>query len=237
MSDPRRPIDVFLASIGRPEKLGAMIESVGATGYPARVLVAAGDDATVETVRRFPGLAECATCPEADRRPGCTASLNMVYRRLVRRDALFCTDDCLFAPDALDVAAGTLLAHFPDTDGVVGLAQENIPDGYDLAFPLMGRAFLDRFDGLASVFWPGYYHLYNDVEMGLTAKCLGNWVFEPRARLRHAHPEMGGGTFDATHHRGLARAEHDRAAFAERRARGALWGIDEEPCEAPPPVR
>lgn len=243
--DPRRPVDLFLGSIRRAEKLTAMIESVRATGYPARVLVAAGDLDTVRTCERYPALVECLYNTEVNQRIGCTAPLNFLFRSLVRHDALFCTDDCVFANDSLDVAMTTLYEKFPDGDGVVGLAQENIPDGYPLAFPLFGRHFLDRFRNLpggftaglglgreGDLFWPGYFHCFNDAEIGLTIQALGNWVFEPRARLRHFHPELGGGEMDHTHHHALTFKDEDAVRWGERRAKGVLWGIDE-----PTPVK
>lgn len=239
-SDTRPPLDLFLASYKRPEKLAAMIESVIATGYPARVLVAAGDTGTVATCERHRGVVECVYSSRANTRKGCTAPLNFVFRTLVRHDALFCTDDCVFERDALDIAMSTLYEHFPDTDGVVGLAQPNmLGGGYELAFPLMGRRFLDRFRALPSsftqgvglgergdLFWPGYFHLLNDAEIGLTAQCMGNWVFEPRARLSHFHPECGGGTMDATHTHGLTFKHEDRIEWMRRRRAGVLWGLD-----------
>ncbi len=140
----------------------------------------------------------------------------------------------------------TLHTRFPDTDGVVGLAQENVDVPYDLAFPLMGRKFLDRFRALprefctgrdgrgiglgcpegGDIFWPGYYHLFNDAEIGLTIKCMGNWVFEPRAKLRHFHPEAHGGDLDLTHAHGLTFKHDDAVAWTARRREGALWGLD-----------
>lgn len=227
----KRPVDLFLGSFKRPEKLAAMIESVRDTGYPARVLVAAGDPGTIETCARYPGIAECVFNTEINRRIGCTAPLNHVYKSLVRNDAIFCTDDCIFARDCLDVAMTTLYTKFPDGDGVVGLMQENIPDGYDLAFPLMGRKFLDRFAQAGSaddIFFPGYFHLFNDAEIGITIKCLGNWVFEPRARIRHFHPAHGG-TLDKTHSHGLTYREHDVALWVRRRSQGLVWGVDHVP--------
>ena len=123
----------------------------------------------------------------------------------------------------------TLYREFPDGDGVVGLAQENIPQGYPLAFPLFGRAFIDRFNIYDTLFFPGYFHFYNDAEIGLTIQCMGNWVFEPRAKLFHAHPQFGGGEEDLTHSYAMTYKEHDYDVWCDRRARGVLWGIDEGP--------
>jgi len=232
----RRPVDIFCATFRRPEKLRAMLESVRATGYPARVCVAAGDLESVRECERSDGLAQAVYSTEVNRRIGCTAPLNFVYASLVRRDALFCTDDCVFEPDSLDIAMATLYERWPDGDGVVGLSQSNIPTGYPLAFPLFGRAFLDRFDEHDGLFFPGYFHLYNDAEMGITAMCLGNWVFEPRARLRHFHPVCGGGEMDATHHHALTHERADQEVWRERRASGLIWGIDEEPGDVSPPT-
>ena len=206
-----------------------MIESVLATGYPVRVCVAAGDLDTVRLCEDFDDRVESVYSTEVNRRIGCTAPLNHVYNSLVRRDALFCTDDCVFDPDALRIAMETLYREFPDGDGVVGLAQENIPEGYPLAFPLFGKAFLDRFSVYDSLFYPGYFHLYNDAEIGLTISCMGNWVFEPRARLTHAHPICGGGEMDHTHTYAMTFREHDDEVWRKRRAAGVLWGIDDDP--------
>lgn len=235
MSDLRPPVDLFLASYKRPERLAAMIESVRASGYPARVCVAAGDPGTIETCARYLGIVECVYSTEVNRRIGCTAPLNFVFCSLVRDHALFCTDDCIFGADTLDIAVTTLLERFPDSDGVVGLAQENIPGAYELAFPLLGRAFLDRFrraDPRGRLFMPGYYHLLNDAELGVTIACLGNWVFEPRAKISHFHPD-GGGDTDATFRRGFTHADHDLGLWCDRRERGVLWGIDPVPDAAP----
>lgn len=221
-------LDIFLASYKRPERLRAMIESVRATGYPARVCVGAGDVTTLNVCAEYRGLVHAAFSDRANARIGCTAPLNLAYRELVRHDALFCTDDCLFEPDALHIAMATLRERFPDGDGVVGLAQANIEGGFDLAFPLFGRAFLDRFAPAGSgrdIFFPGYYHLFNDAEMAVTARALGNWVFEPRAHIRHFHPDSGAPT-DATFTRGFTHADHDRALWCARRAAGRLWGVD-----------
>jgi hypothetical protein len=190
-----------------------MIESVRASGYPARICVAAGDPGTIETCARYPGLVECVYSTDVNRRIGCTAPLTFT----------------------LDIAVTTLLDRFPDSDGVVGLAQENIPGAYELAFPLLGRAFLDRFrraDPRGRLFMPGYYHLLNDAELGATIACLGNWVFEPRARIRHFHPD-GGGDTDATFKRGFTYADHDLRLWCHRRERGLLWGVDPAPAAGP----
>lgn len=224
----KRPVDLFLASFRRPERLAAMLESVRATRYPARVLVAAGDAGTIETCEKFKGLAECVYSTGANARIGCTAPLNLVFGTLVRHDALFCTDDCLFATDCLDIAMTTLYERFPDADGVVGLCQQNIPGAYDLAFPLIGRKFQERLIARGDLFFPGYYHLFNDAELGVTVKCLGNWVFEPRALIRHAHPDSGTPA-DDTFRRGFTHQDADRAAWCRRRARGDIWGLDDVP--------
>ncbi len=223
-------IDIFVASYKRPDRLTAMIESVRATGYPARVLVAAGDIDTVRACEKFPDAVECVYSTAANRLTGCTAPLNHVVSSLVRHDAIFCTDDCVYAPDSLDIAARSLYTAFPDGDGVVGLAQENIPGGYPLAFPLIGKRFRERFTagggGRRELFFPGYFHMYNDGELGITLSMLGNWHFEPRARLSHFHPCTGVAE-DATHTRGRTFVGRDAQLWHERRMKGLVWGIDD----------
>jgi hypothetical protein len=150
-----------------------------------------------------------------------------VARSLVRNDCLFCTDDCVFAPDSLETGVRSLYTAYPDSDGVVGLAQENIPDGYLLAFPLIGRRFRERFTrGGGELFFPGYYHMYNDAELGITIGMLGRWHFEARAKLRHFHPCTGVAE-DATHTRGRTFGGQDARLWHERRMMGRVWGIDD----------
>jgi hypothetical protein len=221
------PIDIFVASYKRPERLAAMIESVRATGYPARVLIAAGDIDTVRACEKFPDFVECVYSTAANRLTGCTAPLNHVVSSLVRNDSIFCTDDSVYAPDSLDIAARSLYTAFPDGDGVVGLAQENIVGGYPLAFPLIGKRYRERFTvgGRQELFFPGYYHMYNDGELGITLSMLGNWHFEPRAKLSHFHPCTGVAE-DATHTRGRTFVGRDAQVWHERRMKGLVWGID-----------
>jgi hypothetical protein len=225
-----------------------MLTSLAASTHPARAIVAAGDKDTLALVESLattlarPG-AYGAPHPHfelialystrANARIGSTAPLNLAAAAIAPgRDALFCTDDCLFEATTLATAVATLNARFPTGDGSVGLAQDNLtPDqAYPLAFPLLGRALIARFTSKAHstaghLFWPGYFHLYNDLELGLTLTCMGNWAYEPAAKLRHFHP-CTGEPEDHTFRRALTRFQDDAAAFKSRRTAGTLWGID-----------
>lgn len=241
-ASPARPIDIFCASFKRASKLTAMIESVMTNDYPVRLCVAAGD---LETVRvceqlhqRF-GCIDCVYDTGANRLTGCTAPLNHAIDRLVRRDAIFCTDDVLFEPDCIRAAVSALDRWFPTGDGVIGLSVGNIDGDYPLAFPLYGRAFQTRFrQALAPrgpLFFPGYFHMFNDAEIGRTIRALNCWRLEPTARLRHEHPDHGG-TLDPTHAHALTFSGYDLRVWNDRCARGMLWGIDEETASSPDPT-
>jgi hypothetical protein len=223
-----QPVDVFCASIGRPDALNRMIASVRAGDHPARVLVAAGDVETIRVCEQNADVCRCVYSSRANERPGCTASLNLVFRELVEHDALFCTDDIRFEPRAISTAMATLYGAFPDGDGVVGLCQSNIPQGYDLAFPLMGARFLERFRP-GDLFFPGYFHQYNDAELGVTVKAWGNWLFEPNARLEHDHPCATGLPPDETFRRARLRKGDDDRLWEQRRARGEVWAAERFP--------
>jgi hypothetical protein len=235
-----RRVDVFCASIGRIEALERMIASVRESTHPARVLVGAGDAATVELCERHADIARCVYSSRANERTGCTSALNLVFRELIEGDALFCTDDIRFDPRAIEIAMETLYTRFTDGDGVVGLRQSNIPQGYDLAFPLMGAAFLQRFraggsdggdaeNGGGDLFFPGYYHQYNDAELGETVKTWGNWVFEPNATVEHDHPCATGLAPDETFVRARTMKTADDRVWAARRAAGELWAAERFP--------
>lgn len=237
-----RTIDIFCASFRRPDKLGRMIESAVANSHPIRVCVAAGDLDTVaacaDLAARF-GCVDCVFDSSVNRLTGCTAPLNLVVDRLVHRDAIFCTDDVLFEPDCIPNAAAALEKHFPTGDGVVGLCVGNISGDYELAFPLYGRAFHNRFRNIKEpkgpLFYPGYFHMYNDAEIGRTIRALNCWHLEPSARLRHEHPDYGG-ILDQTHSHALTFSDYDQRLWNSRCARGLLWGIDEETVCSPDPT-
>ncbi len=223
-----RTVDVFCASIGRPDALHRMIASVRKSDQPARVMVAAGDVETIRVCEQNSDICRCVYSSKANARPGCTASLNLVFRELVEGDALFCTDDIRFEPRAISIAMASLYRAFPDGDGVVGLSQSNIPQGYDLAFPLMGKAFLDRFRP-GDLFFPGYFHQYNDAELGVTIKAWGHWLFEPEARLEHDHPCATGLPPDETFVRARLRKSDDDRVWHARRAAGEIWAAERFP--------
>jgi len=235
-------IQIFCASYRRHEKLSRMIESVVETGFPATICVGAGDLGTVDLCEklraRFGAIVDCVYDTESNRRVGCTAPLNHVVDRLIDRDALFCTDDLIFEKDCLHNAVDALYRHFPDSDGVIGLFNTSIEGDYPLAYPLYGRKFQQRFRSLLSprgpLFFPGYFHLYNDAEIGRTIRALGCWHLEPTARVHHFHP-LYGGEMDATHSHALTFSGHDQRLWNARCARGLLWGIDEEDVCSPDP--
>lgn len=237
-----RPIDIFCASFKRPSKLTAMIESVLANDYPVRICVAAGDLDTVRACEQLDKRFQCVECvydTASNRLTGCTAPLNHVVDRLVRRDAVFCTDDVLYERDCIRNAVRALDRHFPTGDGVIGLSVGNIDGDYALAFPLYGRAFQQRFRAIRSsggpLFFPGYFHMFNDAEIGRTIRALNCWHLEPTARLRHEHPDHGG-ILDQTHTHALTFSSYDLQLWNSRCSRGLLWGIDEEDVHSPDPA-
>lgn len=237
------PIQIFCASYRRHEKLTNMIESVMRSDFPATVCVGAGDLGTVELcerlAERFGGRVVCVYDTDSNKRVGCTAPLNHVVDRLIDRDAIFCTDDLIFEESCLRNAAAALERHFPDSDGVIGLFNTSIESDYPLAYPLYGRAFQERFRTLLSIrgplFFPGYFHLYNDAEIGRTIRAMNCWRLEPTARVHHFHP-LHGGEMDATHSHALTFSGHDLRVWNERCAKGLLWGIDEETVSSPDPT-
>jgi hypothetical protein len=137
-------------------------------------------------------------------------------------------DDVELEPDCLATAITIFKDRFPDTDGVVGLNQQNIPAGQEgfsqSAMGLIGMGFSRRYPG-GRCFCPDYSSFHADAELGLFARECGRFVFAGDARLTHHHPAHGGEA-DETHAvvRVPAVVQKDRDVWNNRQAAGYLWG-------------
>lgn len=146
-------------------------------------------------------------------------SMNKGLREMEIKDAvLYASDDLIFAPDCISQAVAALQKHFPDGDGLVGLAQTRITKG---AFGLMGRKFIERFPK-QQVFYPKYIHYAGDTELEQYAVFLKRFYWCKTAFV--THPTLK----DNTYILGQKIRSHDSAIYRARQAKGLLWGKEFE---------
>lgn len=142
-------------------------------------------------------------------------SMNRGLREMEIKDAvLYASDDLVFAPDCISQAVVALQKHFPDGDGLIGLAQTRITKG---AFGLMGRKFIERFPN-QQVFCPEYTHWGGDTELEQYAIFLNRFYWCETAFV--THPTLK----DSTYILGHKIRSHDSAIYRARQAKGLLWG-------------
>ena len=142
-------------------------------------------------------------------------------------DAMFCVnDDVEFHKDTITNVMNEYQNKFPDFDGLMGLTQSNAIDGqgFEGAFPIIGRKFADRFPD-RKVWCPDYYRLWADNELMCYAKENGKFYFSNTCKIVHWHPAFGGDR-DLTHMKVREYLDRDKKTFQIRRAKGYLWGRD-----------
>jgi hypothetical protein len=125
------------------------------------------------------------------------------------------SDDMIPVVEGYDkIIAHTMLAHFPDMDGVL-----NFHDGYVgeilNTLPILGKKYYQRF-GYA--YHPAYHALWCDNELTLVSRMLGKEAFIDQVIIRHKHPIYEGSLVDTLLKRNEAFYLTDRAIFERRRS-------------------
>lgn len=144
-------------------------------------------------------------------------SMNRGLKEMEIKDAvLYASDDLVFAPDCISQAVAALQKHFPDGDGLIGLAQTGITKG---AFGLIGSKFIERFPN-RRVFCPEYIHYGGDTELEHYAIFLNRFHWCETAFVEH--PTLKDNTYILGHKFRLL----DLATYNARKAKGLIWGKD-----------
>jgi glycosyltransferase involved in cell wall biosynthesis len=143
-------------------------------------------------------------------------------------DAMFYVcDDIEFKPDCLMTAIKEFATRYPDTDGVVGLNQENIAknkDGFSRnAMGIIGKKFAERYPE-RKCFCPDYTSFHADAELGNFARSLGKFYFAENAEITHYHPAYYKDQLDETHNIVRTMKDVDREIWNVRQKRNLLWG-------------
>lgn len=136
---------------------------------------------------------------------------------------IYLNDDILMFEDCLDAIENSFIERFPDYDGVIGINQENIPDGLDTAFGAVGRKYANRFPD-RQFYCPDYYRFYGDSEIGDYAKKINKFYFCKEAKITHLHPSFYPELKDTTHATVRTYLARDREINTLRKNKNLLWG-------------
>jgi glycosyltransferase involved in cell wall biosynthesis len=150
------------------------------------------------------------------------------YLKTMDVDAMFYVcDDIEFKPDCLITCLKEFTTRFPDTDGLMGLNQENISsdkDGFSRnAMGIIGRKFAERYPD-RQCFCPDYISFHADAELGNFARSLGKFHFAANANIIHYHPVYHKDQLDETHSVVRQMKDVDREMWNLRKKRNLLWG-------------
>jgi len=136
------------------------------------------------------------------------------------------SDDTELLPDCLERLDEIARVTFPDTDGVIGLNQINIPDAPQGAIPCTGRKFAERFPNM-QIQCPDYMYWNAEKEFEKYARSIGKFIWCSEARLNHYHPSVMPKEMDETHRELRQRTTAcDMDVYEKRNAAGLLWGKD-----------
>lgn len=200
-------IDIVIPTLGREEKLKRCINSILQNTYKQYRLIIVNDVKQVQAFRVW-------------------------NTQLLQSSAdafMYICDDVVLYPDCLLNAAFAMYSMFPNTDGLVGINQENIPmnkEGYSQsAMGLIGKKFSLRFPGRAC-FCPDYISFHADAELGLCARLLNKFRFAENACLVHRHPAYYPEEIDVTHNlvRHPEKISADVQTWEKRQKKELLWG-------------
>jgi hypothetical protein len=114
----------------------------------------------------------------------------------------------------------------PGSTGVIGTndLHMEVKQEHFSTHPLVARWYIDQFgtaDELGKVMHEGYHHNQVDVELCLTARARGLYVFAADSHVEHRHAVFTGAAMDDTHRRGMLSGNtDDQALLASRRS---LW--------------
>jgi hypothetical protein len=123
-----------------------------------------------------------------DERLGCVALNNRHFAKSDAAGVICLNDDMVLEPNALENLIEDFEKLFPDTDGIVGMNQINIPNGSKCAAWIIGQKYLQRFDNKQAGF-SGYKGRYWDSELMYVARQAGKFYWSERSKLLHLRPQ------------------------------------------------
>jgi len=140
---------------------------------------------------------------------------------------MYLNDDVTLFSDTIGKAIKYMTTLYPNTDGIIGMNQVNIPVNQALktAFGVIGRKFGDRFPD-RQILCPEYFRFYSDKELYLYATKVNKFTFCHLVQLEHHHPAFNIKLADSTHLKVRKYLSKDREIFSERQMKTLLWGVN-----------
>lgn len=218
-----RLITVSIPTIARPQLLKQTIESLQAQKYKNIHLIITVDGNVdlfrfvTQNINLGGFWTETTVLLNTHRRDWIWSQNHILEKHLQGEAFLYASDDLIFEPDTIELAAGRLFKKAPDGDGMTTIKQDVI--GCISAFGLVGRKFTERFPR-GRIFCPDYVHYCSDFELGRYARHVGRMYHGDGAKVIHHRPH------DKTQKLAKPLERRDFKAQKERGERGWLWGKD-----------
>jgi len=193
-------VSVCIPTLGRPEKLHRLLESIK-------------DNAEYDNYE---------VVVKADEFPPNNVGAPTVFKRCVDESTgelvLFLGNDVVPQKGFMREAVWEMIRKFPELDGMIGLNDNYWREEHVAPHFLISKKLLPALDG--EFFHTGYYHTGCDNELRARVEQLGKYAFGRKAVIFHDHPMMAGSKAEMDHIYAQAyggpRHDHDDILYAER---------------------
>ncbi len=212
---------VIIATRNRWEKLRRTLNSIPKVvhGQPIQVII--GADGCIPP----PWVTADAQCwvSAFEKHQGATVTRNKLLEQFGDEfDAiLYATDDIAFYEGVFPKLIARFEECFPDTDGVLGLKQEQ--GHHPTGVAIVGNRFLARYPN-CHLFCEGYFH-FAAQEVKRLAEHVNKFAYTEEVMLTHFHPQNFKEEMDQTHIDARAHKVEDMVLIKERERRGEIWGL------------
>jgi glycosyltransferase involved in cell wall biosynthesis len=172
----RMTVSVLLATMGRPEKAQACVQSIKDTTKDVEIVVALDGPGAV-ALADMGCVVDHATEPR-----GCSKAWNDALALSTGDPVVLAADDLEFRHGWLDAALKTL-AEFPDGWGFVGFNDGHWGAELSTHYLMSRRFIVEHLGGVIA--WDCYRHSFNDREANERAKRAGRYAWCEDARVYH----------------------------------------------------
>ena len=224
-------IAIVIPTYDRYKKLSRCINSILQNTYQDFVIYPMCDNNDIDTYKKvneanFPQTYP-VFCNKQLYAPGCWNSFSANFYICFNWDAmLWLCDDTELRVDTLEKAVDCFIKNYPDTDGMMGIAQwyPKETSYCKSGQSILGRKFLARFPKQQSC-CPDYLFAHQDAELMEFALSINKFAFCDSTDIIHYHPSFYPDEMDSTH--ALSRGDivrNDKITRKIRQEKGLVWG-------------